>query len=60
MVSGVLGVELIASQVDFRNLMWVHYIDRFLEPRREELRTNRIRMKYFWGYTITTFLKKSL
>ena len=35
-----------ASQVNFRNEMWAEYIDRFLEPRREELTMERIRMKY--------------
>ena len=36
-----------ASQVNYRNEMWADYIDKFLEPRREELRMERIRMKFF-------------
>lgn len=31
-----------ASQVNFRNEMWAEWIDKFLEPRREELRMENI------------------
>lgn len=36
-----------AMQVNFRNQFWAEYIDRFLEPRPDELRMERIRQTYF-------------
>ncbi|TKA64550.1 hypothetical protein B0A49_09936 [Cryomyces minteri] len=36
-----------ASQVTFRNGLLAQYIDSFLEPRWDELRMERIRLKYF-------------
>ncbi|KAK3054679.1 hypothetical protein LTR09_004408 [Extremus antarcticus] len=36
-----------ASQVNFRNLMWAEYVDKFLEPKPKEWKTGQIRMKYF-------------
>lgn len=36
-----------ASQVNFRNTFWAGYIDRFLEPRPDDLKMERIRLKWF-------------
>ncbi|KAF1345058.1 kinase-like domain-containing protein [Delphinella strobiligena] len=33
-----------ASQVNFRNQFWAAYIDRFLEPKKQELEMERLRM----------------
>jgi len=39
-----------ASQVNIRNLFWVDYIDRFLEPRPKELEMDRIRQCRFGDF----------
>ncbi|KAK3695935.1 hypothetical protein LTR37_018230 [Vermiconidia calcicola] len=36
-----------ASQVNFRNTFWAGYVDRFLEPRPDDLNMDRIRLKWF-------------
>jgi len=39
-----------ASQVNFRNLFWGDYIDRFLDPRPKELEMDRIRHDRFGDF----------